>query len=88
MKGTQIISFVSTNRIKNDQHTYIILSAEEKQALEALRQSHTDFGECGFDGNNDFSANVLDGSKPIDISYVGGELQELTCKIVGDFWKM
>ncbi|KAG1905547.1 uncharacterized protein F5891DRAFT_1183493 [Suillus fuscotomentosus] len=67
-----------------------VLSAEEKRALEALRQSRnaSDFGECGFDGDDDFGANVLDGSEPIDISHVGGELQELTRKLVGDFWKI
>ncbi|KAG2743934.1 hypothetical protein P692DRAFT_201722566, partial [Suillus brevipes Sb2] len=64
------------------------LSAEEKRALEALRQSRTDVGEYGFDGDDDFGANVLDGSEPIDISHAGGELQELTRKLVGDFWKM
>ncbi|KAG1721163.1 hypothetical protein EDD22DRAFT_983130 [Suillus occidentalis] len=65
-----------------------VLSAEEKCALEALRQSRTDVGEYGFDGDNDFGTNVLDGSEPIDISHAGGELQELTQKLVGDFWKI
>ncbi|KAG2050477.1 hypothetical protein BDR06DRAFT_891746 [Suillus hirtellus] len=66
------------------------MSTEEKCALEALQQScnASNFGECGFNGDNDFGTNVLDGSEPIDISHAGGELQELTRKLVGGFWKM
>ncbi|KAG2135775.1 hypothetical protein DEU56DRAFT_737641 [Suillus clintonianus] len=63
------------------------MSAEERRALTALQERHDDFSDCGmFDGDDGFGASMLDGSEPIEISHAGGELQELTRKLVGDFW--
>jgi hypothetical protein len=62
-----------------------VLTSEEKQVLDALREPH------GADGNNfssdeDFRFGILDGPEMVDISHAGGEFHELTQEVLGDFW--
>ncbi|KAG1892860.1 uncharacterized protein F5891DRAFT_963824 [Suillus fuscotomentosus] len=64
------------------------MSADQRHALEALRD-HGDVTDdnAQVDDNDSYGAwDVLDGTQALDISHGGGELQELTCGIAGDFW--
>jgi hypothetical protein len=62
-----------------------VLTSEEKQVLEALREPHDADGN-NFSGDEDFGFGVLDGSETVDISHAGGEFHELTREVLGDFW--
>ncbi|KAJ8585393.1 hypothetical protein M405DRAFT_865430 [Rhizopogon salebrosus TDB-379] len=62
-----------------------VLTSEEKQVLEALREPH-DVDGNNFSGDEDFGFGVLDGSEMVDISHAGGEFHELTREVLGDFW--
>lgn len=61
-----------------------MLTSDEKCALEALREDRPE--ENDFDGSDGFGFGLLDGSEALDISHVGGEFQELTREVLGDFW--
>ncbi|KAG1793324.1 uncharacterized protein HD556DRAFT_1479424 [Suillus plorans] len=64
------------------------MSADQWRALEALRD-HGDVTDdnAQVDDDDSYGAwDVLDGTQPLDISHGGGELQELTRGIAGDFW--
>ncbi|KAG1898801.1 uncharacterized protein F5891DRAFT_1190591 [Suillus fuscotomentosus] len=64
------------------------MSADQWRALEALRD-HGDVTDdnAQVDDDESYGAwDVLNGTQPLDISHGGGELQELTHGIAGDFW--
>ncbi|KAI6141183.1 hypothetical protein BKA82DRAFT_4362281 [Pisolithus tinctorius] len=62
-----------------------------KHALEALRDPalNNSVGEAADDGyeSDEYGAMVLDGTEPLDVSHAGGEFQELTSGLLGEFWK-
>ncbi|KAG1791005.1 hypothetical protein EV424DRAFT_1549531, partial [Suillus variegatus] len=60
------------------------LTADEKRALEALREQD----DFDFETHDDPGMNVLDGSEPVDISHAGGEFHELTRELLGNFYNI
>ncbi|KAI6138184.1 hypothetical protein BKA82DRAFT_4333280 [Pisolithus tinctorius] len=67
------------------------MTVTEKHALEALRDPalNNSVGEAADDGyeSDEYGAMVLDGTEPLDVSHAGGEFQELTSGLLGEFWK-
>ncbi|KAI6139517.1 hypothetical protein BKA82DRAFT_4364644 [Pisolithus tinctorius] len=67
------------------------MTVTEKHALEALRDPalNNSVGEATDDGyeSDEYGAMVLDGTEPLDVSHAGGEFQELTSRLLGEFWK-
>ncbi|KAI5995861.1 hypothetical protein EDD15DRAFT_2365295 [Pisolithus albus] len=66
------------------------MTVTERHALEALRDpalnSAAD-GHVGGDYESDgYGEMVLDGTEALDVSHAGGEFQELTRGLLGDFW--
>ncbi|KAI5989484.1 hypothetical protein EDD15DRAFT_2171323 [Pisolithus albus] len=67
------------------------MTVNERHALEALRDpALNDVADerIGDDNESDgFGEMVLDGTEPLDVSHAGGEFQELTRGLLGNFWK-
>lgn len=61
-----------------------MLTSNEKHTLEVLWEHCPE--ENDFDGGDGFGFGLLDESEALDISHAGGEFQELTCEVLGDFW--
>ncbi|KAI6007027.1 hypothetical protein EDD15DRAFT_2383928 [Pisolithus albus] len=61
-----------------------------RHALEALRDpALNDSINVPIDDDYEsdgYGAMVLDGTEPLDVSHAGGEFQELTSELLGDFW--
>ncbi|KIK23214.1 hypothetical protein PISMIDRAFT_100765, partial [Pisolithus microcarpus 441] len=67
------------------------MTVTERHALEALRDpalNNAADGHVGGDYESDgYGEMVLDGTEALDVSHAGGEFQELTRGLLGDFWK-
>ncbi|KAI5999606.1 hypothetical protein EDD15DRAFT_2193649 [Pisolithus albus] len=67
------------------------MTVTERHALEVLRDpasTYADNEPVGDDYENEgYGEMVLDGTEPLDVSHAGGEFQELTRGLLGDFWK-
>ncbi|KAI5999231.1 hypothetical protein EDD15DRAFT_2363309 [Pisolithus albus] len=67
------------------------MTVNERHALEALRDpalNNAADERIGDDYKSDgYGEMVLDGTEPLDVSHAGGEFQELTRGLLGDFWK-
>ncbi|KAI5996959.1 hypothetical protein EDD15DRAFT_2163188 [Pisolithus albus] len=67
------------------------MTVNERHALEALRDpalNNAADERIGDDYESDgYGEMVLDGTEPLDVSHAGGEFQELTRGLLGDFWK-
>ncbi|KAI5991914.1 hypothetical protein EDD15DRAFT_2388404 [Pisolithus albus] len=66
------------------------MTVTERHALEVLRDpaSNNVVNEpVGNDYESDgYGEMILDGTEPLDVSHAGGEFQELTRGLLGDFW--
>ncbi|KAI5983701.1 hypothetical protein EDD15DRAFT_2201864 [Pisolithus albus] len=66
------------------------MTVTERHALEALRDpvlNNAADGHVGDDYESDgYGEMVLDGTEALDVSHAGGEFQELTRGLLGDFW--
>ncbi|KAI6011812.1 hypothetical protein BKA83DRAFT_4474400 [Pisolithus microcarpus] len=67
------------------------MTVTERRALEVLRDpasNYVDNEPVGDDYENEgYGEMILDGTEPLDVSHAGGEFQELTRGLLGDFWK-
>ncbi|KIK10472.1 hypothetical protein PISMIDRAFT_20366 [Pisolithus microcarpus 441] len=67
------------------------MTVTERHALEALRDpvSNDSVNEPTDDDHetDGYGAMVLDGTEQLDVSHAGGEFQELTSELLGEFWK-
>ncbi|KIK23092.1 hypothetical protein PISMIDRAFT_11215 [Pisolithus microcarpus 441] len=67
------------------------MTVTERHALEVLRDpvSNDSVNEPTDDDyeTDGYGAMVLDGTEQLDVSHAGGEFQELTSELLGDFWK-
>jgi len=65
------------------------MTVTERRALEVLRDpalnSVSEAVDDGYESDN-YGAMVLDGTEPLEVSHAGGEFQELTSRLLGDFW--
>ncbi|KIM58061.1 hypothetical protein SCLCIDRAFT_28331 [Scleroderma citrinum Foug A] len=65
------------------------MTATERRALEVLQDPALNLvSEAVDDGyeSDGYGAMVLDGTESLDVSHAGGEFQELTSRLLGDFW--
>ena len=65
------------------------MTATERRVLEALQDPALNLvSEAVDDGyeSDGYGAMVLDGTESLDVSHAGGEFQELTSGLLGDFW--
>ena len=51
-----------------------------------MLNSAGDTVDDGYESNT-YSAMVLDGTESLEVSHAGGEFQELTSGLLGDFWQ-
>ncbi|KAI6022320.1 hypothetical protein PISMIDRAFT_119560, partial [Pisolithus microcarpus 441] len=67
------------------------MTVTERCALEVLRDpalNYVDNEPVGNDYENEgYGEMILDGMEPLDVSHTGGEFQELTRGLLGNFWK-
>ena len=64
------------------------MTVTERRVLEALRDpTLNSAGDAVNDGyeSDAYGAMVLDGTEPLEVSHAGGEFQELTSRLLGDF---
>ena len=66
------------------------MTVTKRRALEALQDpTSNSAGDTVDDGyeSNAYSAMVLDGTESLEVSHAGGEFQELTSGLLGNFWQ-
>ncbi|KAI6094065.1 hypothetical protein EDD16DRAFT_1688336, partial [Pisolithus croceorrhizus] len=67
------------------------MTVTERHALEVLRDPASNSAvddPIGDDYERDgYGEMILDGTEPLEVSHAGGEFQELTRGLLGDFWK-
>ncbi|KAI6034650.1 hypothetical protein BKA83DRAFT_4470170 [Pisolithus microcarpus] len=67
------------------------MTVTERRALEVLRDPASNYADNEPVGDNyeneGYGEMILDGTEPLDVSHAGGEFQELTRGLLGDFWK-
>jgi len=66
------------------------MTVTERRALEALRDPAPNLVSEAVDDNYEsdgYGVMVLDGMESIEVSHAGGEFEELTSGLFGDFWQ-
>ena len=66
------------------------MTVTERSALEALQDPALNSVSEAVDNDyesNGYGAMVLDGTESLEVSHAGGEFQELTSGLLGDFWQ-
>ena len=65
------------------------MTVTERCVLEALRDPALNSVSEAVDNDYEsdrYGAMVLDGTESLEVSHAGGEFQELTSGLLGDFW--
>ena len=65
------------------------MTVTERRALEALRDPALNSVSEAVDDDyesNGYGVMVLDRTESLEVSHAGGEFQELTSGLLGDFW--
>ena len=66
------------------------MTVTERCALEALQDPALNSVSEAVDNDYEsdgYGAMVLDGTESLEVSHAGGEFQELTSGLLGDFWQ-
>ena len=66
------------------------MTVTERHVLEALRDPALNSVSEAVDDDyksDRYGAMVLDGTESLEVSHAGGEFQELTSRLLGDFWQ-
>ncbi|KIK24324.1 hypothetical protein PISMIDRAFT_10312 [Pisolithus microcarpus 441] len=91
LAGPRKIAERSAHAAERKQERLREMTITERHALEVLRDPVSNYADnepVGDDYENEgYGEMILDGTEPLDVSHAGGEFQELTRGLLGDFWK-